>query len=243
MASYAIIAAGGLGTRMKLEAGASKQFLKLGRVPVIVHTLRAFEACPAIAEIAVAISSEGIRPLKAFIKKYGLNKVTAVVHGGKERQDSIYNALEALKPKLLEHDIVHIHDGARPFILPSDIVRLNDAAMEFGAAVPATKPKDTVKTIREGVSFFDETLERARLRQVQTPQAFRASLILQAHSKAQSESFYGTDDATLVEKYFPTALISAVETDYYNIKITSPEDLDFAEAILKRRKRLEARAF
>ncbi|MDX2129612.1 MAG: 2-C-methyl-D-erythritol 4-phosphate cytidylyltransferase [Chloroherpetonaceae bacterium] len=235
MASYAIIAAGGLGTRMQLKPGLSKQFLKINRTPVVIHTLRAFEVCPFISEIAVGISNEGMSSLKSFIKKYDLKKVTVTVLGGNERQDSINNALQALRPKLKENDIIHIHDGARPFILPSDIERINNAAIKSGAAVPATKPKDTLKTIQKEGLFFSETLDRSRIRQVQTPQAFRAELILEAHEKAQSEGFYGTDDATLVEKYFPSALISIVETDYFNIKITTPEDLDFAQAIYKRR--------
>lgn len=105
--------------------------------------------------------------------------------------------------------------------------------------MPATKPKDTIKFIDDSSEFFGETLERNRLRQVQTPQGFRAELIIEAHLKAKADSFYATDDAALVERYFPEQKIKIVETGYHNLKLTTPEDVEIAKAIMKYQSKTE----
>ena len=240
MNALVIIAAGGLGTRMQLKEGESKQYLKLGRYPVLHHTLKAFESCAFVSSIAVATPPTYLYELVRLINRASFKKVHHFLQGGKERQDSIFNCIEvfaavcnAMSEETKRETVILIHDGARPLIQPSDIERIAKDALHFGAAVPATKPKDTIKFIDESGEFFGETLERNRLRQVQTPQGFRAQLIIDAHLKAKADGFYATDDAALVERYFPEQKIRIVETGYHNLKLTTPEDLDIAKAIMK----------
>lgn len=240
MNALVIIAAGGLGTRMNLKAGESKQYLKLGRHPVVYYALKAFEACEFVSSIAIATQPAYLCDLIRLVNRARFKKAHHFLQGGKERQDSIFNCIEALatiyemmNEESRRETVILIHDGARPLIQPSDIERIANDALRFGAAVPATKPKDTIKRIDESGEFFGETLDRGALRQVQTPQGFRAQLIIDAHFKAKAESFYATDDAALVERYFPEQKIKIVETGYHNIKLTTPEDIDVAKALMK----------
>ncbi len=240
MNALVIIAAGGMGTRMNLKPGESKQYLKLGRYPVLHHTLKAFEACAFVSSIAVATPPAYLYELVRLVNRASFKKVHHFLQGGKERQDSIFNCIEvfaavcvAMRPTEQRETVILIHDGARPLIQPVDIERIATDALHFGAAVPATKPKDTIKRIDDSGEFFGETLERSRLRQVQTPQGFRAQLIIDAHFKAKADSFYATDDAALVERYFPEQKIKIVETGYHNLKLTTPEDVEIAKAIMK----------
>ncbi len=241
MRGYAIIAAGGLSKRMKLKSGESKQYLRLGRYPVIYYTLRAFEKAKTIQHVVIAARSEDIRRLYGLVARHRFSKVWTVLEGGKERQDSIYNAIEWLA----EHTenmhrreqaktVVLIHDGARPLIQPDEIDGIAKLALTFGAAVPATKLKDSIKRIDTVHQCFSETLDRDALMQVQTPQGFWAERIIAAHRQAKQNGFYATDDAALIEKFFPEQCIKIFETGYHNIKITTPEDLDLAKAMLKR---------
>ncbi|MBC8042955.1 MAG: 2-C-methyl-D-erythritol 4-phosphate cytidylyltransferase [Rhizobacter sp.] len=241
MCGYAIIAAGGLGKRMKLRQGESKQYLKLAGKPLLYHTLAAFEKALLIEKIAIATGKEYVGELQRLIKRYGFKKPLFITEGGKERQDSIYNCIElvaadiaSLSASAQTRRVILIHDGARPFIQPKEIDRITELAYRFGACVPATLPKDTIK-VRAGESdFIAETLDRSRLVQVQTPQGFRARTIIAAHRKAQGKKFYATDDAALVERFFPHQKLRLMEMDYHNFKLTTPEDLDFGRAILKR---------
>lgn len=236
MSSYAIIAAGGVGKRMKLQRGLSKQLLEIGGYPVIYHTLLAFERASSITAVYVATKSEGIELLKNMTDRYGFTKVRAVITGGKERQDSVYNCIELIEKHVLDSgkspDAILVHDGARPFIQHDEIDEIASLSTYYGACVPATKPKDTIKYIAENPDFFGETLDRSRLLQVQTPQGFASKTLIQAHKHARLEQCYATDDAALVEKFFPEQNIKIYETGYHNIKITTPEDIPLAEAIL-----------
>ncbi len=240
MNALVIIAAGGMGTRMNLKVGESKQYLKLGRYPVLHYTLKAFEMCDFVSSIAVATPPTHLDELVRLVNRAPFKKVHHFLQSGKERQDSIFNCIEvfaaiyeAMPPSQQSDTVILIHDGARPLIRPAEIERIAYDALHFGAAVPATKPKDTIKFIDPSGEFFTETLERHRLRQVQTPQGFRAKLIIEAHLKAKAESFYATDDAALVERYFPEQKIKVVETGYHNVKLTTPEDIEIAKAIMK----------
>ncbi len=238
MKTFAVIAASGLGKRMKLKPGQSKQYLKLGIYPVIYHTLKAFEDCSEVESIIVATLKEYFPYLKRLSKRYGFTKVQHIVEGGKERQDSIYNCLDHLSQKMsaveFEKTTVLIHDGVRPFILPQEIDEIARITHQFGACVPATKPKDTIKTIGNSEDVFGKTLNRGELRQVQTPQAFNMNLIYNAHKFAKKDQYYATDDAALLEKYSPDHPIKIYEMGYHNIKITTPEDIDLGKMILKR---------
>ena len=168
-------------------------------------------------------------------KRQGFSKVKAIIEGGKERQDSVNNCI-----KVIEHEIhmtgnaadtILVHDGARPFIQPEEIDEISRLSLEFGACVPATRPKDTIKYIGSDPDFFGETPDRSRLLQVQTPQGFRCRTLIQAHEQAELERWYATDDGALVERFFPEQPIRIFEMGYHNIKITTPEDIPVAEAI------------
>ncbi|NTU97616.1 MAG: 2-C-methyl-D-erythritol 4-phosphate cytidylyltransferase, partial [Chlorobiaceae bacterium] len=173
--------------------------------------------------------------LKEMAASAGFSKVKAVIEGGRERQDSVNNCIKAVEREIRSTgsipDAILVHDGARPFIQPTEIDEISRLSAEYGACVPATKPKDTIKYIGADPGFFGETLERNRLLQVQTPQGFRSPLLIQAHEQAQLEEWYATDDAALVERFFPEQQIKVFETGYHNIKITTPEDIPIAEAI------------
>ena len=148
-----------------------------------------------------------------------------LVPGGAERQQSVFNGL-----KHVEADIVLVHDGARPFIQEELIHQLTEAASLHAGAIVAVPVKDTIKKVQD--RSVVETVERSSLWAVQTPQAFRVSILYKAHQEAENDQFLGTDDASLLERMGEQVVI--IEGDYDNIKITTQEDLYFAEAILKK---------
>ncbi|MDP8305428.1 MAG: 2-C-methyl-D-erythritol 4-phosphate cytidylyltransferase [Candidatus Chlorobium antarcticum] len=237
MNATAIIAASGVGKRMSLDGGQSKQMLEIGGLPVIHHTLKAFQQAAAIQAICIATKAEHVETLRTMAREAGFTKVTTVIEGGKERQDSVSNCIRAIRDAAGEGkempEAILVHDGARPFIQPEEIDAIVALSLEFGASVPANRPKDTIKRIGMDPGFFGETLDRAALLQVQTPQGFRANILIDAHQQAEKEGWYATDDAALVERYFPQDPIRIYETGYHNIKITTPEDIPMAEAIYR----------
>jgi 2-C-methyl-D-erythritol 4-phosphate cytidylyltransferase len=159
-----------------------------------------------------------------IIDGMGFRKVRRVVEGGPERQDSVYAGLKALEPST---EIVVIHDGVRPFVDADMIERAIAEARKTGAAIYAVRPRDTVKRGRS--ETVEETLAREELWLVQTPQAFRYPLILQAYENARSKGLVGTDDAALVE--WLGQKVSVLEGSHWNLKITTPEDLEIARFI------------
>ncbi|PMC34190.1 2-C-methyl-D-erythritol 4-phosphate cytidylyltransferase [Bacillus sp. UMB0899] len=219
-----IIPAAGQGKRMK--AGKNKQFIKLNEIPIIIHTLRVFEEHDQCSGIILVINEAEKADFQHLIEIYRLQKVKQLVFGGKERQDSVYNGVRAVE----NEELVLVHDGARPFITQESIERLVTKADETGASILAVPVKDTIKKVEEGI--VTETVERSTLWSVQTPQAFKLKLLLEAHEKARIEGYLGTDDASLLERVGQP--VSIVAGDYTNIKITTPEDLYIAEAILTR---------
>jgi 2-C-methyl-D-erythritol 4-phosphate cytidylyltransferase len=229
MGYQVIIPAAGLGKRMR--AGKNKLLLELNGLPVLIHTLRVFEEDEACNGIILAIHTQDAQEINELLKKYQISKASDLVQGGDERQYSIYNALKTVK----EDGIILVHDAARPFIQKDHIRHLTQKAEKTGAAIMGVSAKDTMKKVNDGVVV--ETVERSSLWAVQTPQAFRISLLKKAYQKAEEDNFLGTDDASLVERIgYP---VTVVEGDYDNIKLTTPEDLFFAEAILEKRKCLE----
>ncbi|AEH46165.1 2-C-methyl-D-erythritol 4-phosphate cytidylyltransferase [Parageobacillus thermoglucosidasius] len=217
-----VIPAAGQGKRMK--AGMNKQLIELRNEPLIVRTLKVFENDEWCRGIIVVINEAERTQFEQLFSRFHIKKITAVVGGGKERQHSVYNGLRAVK----NSDIVLIHDGARPFVTIEQIHELVNEAKEHGAAIPAVRVKDTVKKVCD--QFVEETVERSGLWAVQTPQAFHVSLVLRAHEQAQKDGYIGTDDASLVERI--GGKVKIVEGDYRNIKLTTPDDLLFAEVIL-----------
>ena len=154
-----------------------------------------------------------------------MSKVNEILPGGKERQDSIYNAVKRL-PK--EIDLVLVHDGVRPFVTGDLILRTIEAAKTYGAAVAAVPVKDTIKEAKE--DLLTNTLDRKHLYSIQTPQGFHRDILVRAYEEAYQKNIYGTDDAFLVEKTGQKVYV--VKGNYFNIKITTLEDMVFGEAIL-----------
>jgi 2-C-methyl-D-erythritol 4-phosphate cytidylyltransferase len=212
-----------------MGAGKNKLLLTLEGVPVLIHTLKVFEADAECSGIILAIHPDDETEFTQLLREYGIHKVTSLVMGGKERQDSVYNGLKSLDATA---GVVLVHDAARPFIKVETIHKLVDAASKEGGAIVAVPVKDTIKKATQG--RVAETVERSSLWAVQTPQAFRVEILLEAHDQAAKGKFIGTDESSLVERLpHPVAII---EGDYDNIKLTTPEDLYFAEAILRKRK-------
>jgi 2-C-methyl-D-erythritol 4-phosphate cytidylyltransferase len=231
----AIIPAGGQGRRM--AGSRPKQFLPLGGIPLIVHTLRRFEDCPDIDSVIVVLPQAEIEvgEFQNLVAKYGLHKVLPPVAGATERQGSVYCGLKAIASSLALHsltDIVAIHDAVRPFVRPEMISATVRSALTHGGAICALSATDTIKEVEDG--SIVRTLSRERIYLAQTPQTFKYSIILEAHRKAEKEGFIATDDAMLVENIGQKVVI--VEGSPENIKITKPADLILAELILNKQK-------
>jgi len=221
-----VIAAAGRGTRMGMDI--NKQYIQVRGIPVLAMTLQKFDSCSLIDEIVVVTNKEEAEYCRMnVIEKFGFKKIRAVTSGGDSRQKSVYNGLRELSA---DCDVVLIHDGARPFIDNDSIIACIDAACEYGAACVAVPVKDTVK-LSDDCGFVDRTVDRSRLWQIQTPQAFKYGLIMDAHVKAAADDFEGTDDAMLAER--AGSRVKIVMGSYYNIKITTIEDLVFADAICR----------
>jgi 2-C-methyl-D-erythritol 4-phosphate cytidylyltransferase/2-C-methyl-D-erythritol 2,4-cyclodiphosphate synthase len=209
-----------------MGAGVNKVYLTLRGEPVLRHTLRAFEVCDRIDDVIVIAAPAEVKWAQAVIGGWGeISKVRKVVAGGATRQESIRLGIQHLDAAC---EIVAIHDGARPLICPRTIARVVEAARTFGAAVVAVPVTDTTKSVRDGEVVA--TLDRESLWAAATPQAFLRQTIEDAHRAAAREGIQATDDSSLVEKTGTRVRVVRGESD--NIKITTPEDLIVAEALL-----------
>lgn len=220
-----VIVAAGRGSRMGTEE--SKQYLLLDGKPILVHTLEVFQRMDLIGEIALVVGSSDVERCLAWADTYGLTKVAAVLAGGAERQHSVLCGL-----RTLSCEWVMVHDGVRPFVTERAVAACADAARTTGAAVLAVPVKDTIKQV-DASGIIVATPDRSALRAIQTPQAFQRSLLLAAHERARQEGFLGTDDAMVVERTGTSVVVA--EGEYTNIKITTPEDLPYAEFLLAQR--------
>lgn len=221
---YAVIVAGGRGRRM--GAGINKQFLKLNGKPILYYTLMAFSNCSSVDGIILVSTEKDIEYCKSeIIEKYNIKKVKSIVSGGSERQESVYKGLCAAKGC----DIVIIHDAVRPFVTREIIENGIKFASEYGACACGVNPTNTIK-IKDSNNFSFETPDRNTLFSVQTPQCFKYELIMECHKKLMEDGAAVTDDTMVVERYgYKVYLYNG---SYKNIKITTPEDLSFAEIIL-----------
>lgn len=219
---YVIVTAAGSSRRM---GGTNKLLLPLQGKPLLVHTLSYFEKHPLVKGVVVSAPSEQRGVYLALVREHGLNKVSAVVLGGAERQDSIRNALAALTCGVDE--AVAIHDGARPCLSGDLLERLLAGLAEAHGCLPMVAVKDTIKRVDDQGRVL-ETLVRSELFAAQTPQVFRYAAIVEAHKRAHAEGYLGTDDCSLIEHYGGT--IRAVAGDYRNLKVTTPEDLEMVGA-------------
>lgn len=225
MTCVALITAAGTGTRMGTEI--PKQYLDLNGLPVLVRTLLAFETHPFIDRIVLTIPPGDEALCRSrLITPFRLGKVSAIVEGGATRQSSVLNGLEESS----DSEVVTIHDGVRPLVSHETITATIKAARTSGAAVACVPVLDTVK---KKCGSHLETVPRTDLWLAHTPQAFRTALILEAHRKAAREGIDGTDDCSLVEMMGHPIVV--VEDSRENMKITTPEDLDLAQLLLKRR--------
>jgi 2-C-methyl-D-erythritol 4-phosphate cytidylyltransferase / 2-C-methyl-D-erythritol 2,4-cyclodiphosphate synthase len=226
MKTVAIIPAGGAGKR--LGSSVAKQYLLLDGTPVILRTLQIFQLAQIIDEIVLVVPGDDVISVrKQLIEKYSLSKVNAVVAGGNQRQDSVRNGLAAIAGNC---DVVVIHDGVRPLVTCEMIDQVVAAAKNDGAASIGVKVKDTVKQTTDN-DLVAATVPRDNLYLTQTPQAFSFDVLQKAFAAAMRDNFYGTDDASLVERI--GVGVKIIGGSYENIKITTPDDLIIAEAFIR----------
>ncbi len=222
--NVAIIAAAGQGTRMGGKR--AKQFLELAGTPVIMHTLKVFELCDSIQEIIAVVPEQDVAGFVSLADKYGLRKLGTTVAGGATRAESVLLGLRAIDPATAE--IVAVHDGTRPFLTCAELTETIRAAERGGAAILVAPETDTVKEIHGAVVV--RTIPREQLRRALTPQCFRYSLLLRAYEQVDVADPQLTDESSLVERL--GVQVAIVEGSARNIKLTRPEDMTVAEALL-----------
>lgn len=225
----AILLAGGKGSRMEDGDGRTKQLKTVCGKPVIIHTLSAFEKCKYIDEIILVCRKEEIDAIKELVSDYAIKKVARIVEGGSERSESALLGLEAVSKKCR---YVAIHDVARCLITPDMISDVVSAAYAYRAATAGCRVKDTVKRVNSS-GFIVETPKRDELWLAQTPQVFSYYMYVAAAKEAKEENVSVTDDNMLIERIGQR--VKMVDTGYENIKLTTKEDMDLCEIILKKR--------
>jgi 2-C-methyl-D-erythritol 4-phosphate cytidylyltransferase len=210
-----------------------KQFLELGGIPVLIHTLRAFAAVPAVTQMYVAVRGGEMERVTAQVQEYGLADKVCVVTGGDSRQESVSRALAAVE--CADEDVILVHDAVRPLIEPEVIERTIEAVNKRGAAIVGLPAVDTIKQVERTAdgALITATIPREYVVQAQTPQGFRAGLLRRAFAEAEADGFTGTDEASVVER--AGAPVMVVAGSATNIKITQPGDLELAEFYLRRR--------
>ena len=220
----AVIVAAGSASRM---GGIDKVMATLRGEPMIVHTVRAFQNCDAIAEIVIVTRADLIQPISGLCRDF--DKVQAVVVGGSSRQESVALGMNALSDKC---ELAAIQDGARPLVTWELIDRVVRAAHAYHAAIPVIPVKDTIKVVEGRV--VKHTPDRATLFAVQTPQVFDIDLLRGALQQAQATGAQVTDDCSAVE--LMGMKVKLVEGDEHNIKVTTPLDLKIAQLFMEERK-------
>ena len=216
---YAVIVAGGSGTRMKSKM--PKQFLEIGGKPILRHTIERFQALPFKVELIIVVASDMKEYWKSYCESSDFLSRYYLPSGGMTRFHSVLNALQYVE----DNSVVAIHDGVRPFVTPEFLERMYMEGERTGAAVPAVSPADSVREVCDTDSY---PLVRENVRLIQTPQVFRSEILKAAYRLPYDEKF--TDDASVVEAAgFNVSLVDGLK---YNIKITSPEDFSLAEGLL-----------
>lgn len=218
-----IVAIGGSGKRMGL--GYPKQFLEYKGKPLFVNILEVAEKSNIVNNIVLVTKKELIQNVKDICNKFEIKKVSHIVEGGAERQDSIYNGLKCCDPK----SFIAVQDGVRPFFKEEYIKKTYEALRDdekLNGVVIGMPVKDTIKVVDEN-GIIKSTPKRATLFMAQTPQVFRGDILIKSYEKAKLENFLGTDDSSLVERYFGG--VKLLQGDYENIKITTIDDIKFLE--------------
>lgn len=221
----AVVAASGIGARTRLDI--PKQFYEIDGVPILAYTVRTLCEIKKINEIIVAVPEEYLLYTSDFVKKLGLSKVSKIISGGETRQKTVLKCLCEVDGNA---DFVLIHDGARPFADKDDILNCIADAEKFGASAVGARCADTLKK-SDFDGFITETVDRENVYRIYTPQIFKKDLILNAHENADKNAVNVTDDCALVEKYGTKVKIT--ETERNNLKITTRDDIMYAEAVLK----------
>ena len=229
MKTAVIVLAAGSGKRM--QAGQNKMFLQLAGKSVLEHTVAIFQQSALIDGIVVVAKADELEQVERMLPKVQFDKVICYTAGGKERQDSVLCGLHALQEQREGYAKVLVHDGARPFVTETLIADLLAQLSEGCGTIAGVPAKDTVKRVGTD-SVVQETLVRSELWNIQTPQCFYLDELLRCYERAQAEQYYGTDDASLAERYGLS--VRVVPAYYENIKLTTPEDLDVAEVFMKR---------
>lgn len=220
-----VVVAAGSARRME---GIDKILTPLGELPVLVHTLYAFQDCDLVSEVVIVTREDLLLTVGELCRQFGMSKVKKIVKGGAERINSVQAGLAEVRT---DADLIAIHDGARP-LLPQKVLRdVLTKAMETGAAAPALPMTDTIKRGEDGLAV--ETLDRSTLFAVQTPQVFDADLIRAALQKALQDGENLTDDCAAVERMGMKVSLTAGSRE--NLKLTTPFDLIVAEGILQAR--------
>jgi len=230
-----IVPSAGLGKRF--SATIKKTFATLDGIPLLVHTLRAVCDEKAVNEVLPVLAEEDVELGHRLVKEYSLSKIKKIARGGKERQDSIYNALRLLDDDKTNSDaVVLIHDGVRPFI-PEGLFEelITELDKGYGGVIPGLPVKETLKEVHAD-SIVASTVNRDSLWAIQTPQAFTLNVLKKAYDAAYAEGFYATDDSALVERV--GGRVKIIMGSPYNIKITRLEDLGMIEFILTKRSSL-----
>ena len=226
-----VIVAAGDSSRMQ---GQNKQFLKVGGMPVLARTVCEFQNAPCINEIVIVTKKEDIKTVIDMCEKYNCDKVIAVVAGGANRQESVWLGFCEISD---DSEFVAIHDGARCLVTSETIEKVCHEAYVYGAATAAHRVTDTVKRTGKN-TYAEETLDRDKIWLANTPQVFSSNLYRAAAYTAKENHFFGTDDCSLVE-YIGYSTVKLVECGKDNIKITVPDDVPLAEALLALRKKKE----
>jgi len=220
-----IIVAGGKGERMGPDV--DKAFLSLGAKPVLVYSLLAFEKCPDVDEVVLVVRKERVEAARCAVQMFGCKKVIKIISGGNQRQQSVANGLAEISE---EAEVVAVHDGARPCVTLDLISETIKSARQYGSGVAAVKITDTVKEVDKGM-IIAQTIDRTKLWRVQTPQAFKVALLRKAFAMVKKKKIKITDEASSVELICDN--VRLVQSSSSNIKITSPDDLMLAAALMR----------
>lgn len=223
MRFHVVIPAGGKGVRSGFNI--PKQYVKISGKELIAYTIDVFQKNKKVNDITIAAAKDYFEILNKIVKKYNFNKVTNIIEGGSERQDSVCNALTSLI--ISNDDFVIVHDAARPLISQKILNQSIEDAIKFGNSVVCIKAKDTLLKGNEKVEKY---VDRKDMFYVQTPQIFRYSDLMKAMNKAKKQNFYGTDESMLIKKYI--GVVHITEGSSSNFKITSKEDIELFKKIV-----------
>lgn len=222
MKVYAVIPAGGKGKRG--STATPKQYIRFHGKELIVYTLEVFQKCDLIDEILIAAEAPYFSLLNKIAKDYNITKISQIVEGGEERQDSVNNALKSIKAD--DNDLIAVHDAARPLLPESILTKAINTAKEKGNALVCIKAKDTLLI---GDQIVKEYVDRSEMYYVQTPQIFRYKDLKKAMKKAYEKNFVGTDESMLIKEIGID--INIVEGSMLNFKVTTMTDIEMFEKL------------